>query len=210
MIPSHPGPYKADLQERMAETQTLNFGPEWLRALSGGGSVTSPPLSPALPKYKLADYRYGREEMLALYVNDNKIPLDLQDKEFLPILQEEPLPPLALVPFTEEEQRNFSMSVNSAAVLRLTGRGGGTVAGAPRGRSSSRGRGRGRGDGGFYQRSFDDVEGGFGRGAREMHRSQSWEERGDRRFEKPGRKEAEAAPTHFQLNHSKCAVLSTS
>lgn len=161
-----------------AETQTLNFGPEWLRALSSGGSVTSPPLSPALPKYKLADYRYGREEMLALFLKDNKIPSDLLDKEFLPILQEEPLPPLALVPFTEEEQRNFSMSVNSAAVLRLTGRGGGTVVGAPRGRSSSRGRGRGRGESGFYQRSFDEVEGGFGRGGgREMHRSQSWEER---------------------------------
>ncbi|XP_064418488.1 GRB10-interacting GYF protein 2 isoform X2 [Latimeria chalumnae] len=175
-----------------AETQTLNFGPEWLRALSSGGSVTSPPLSPALPKYKLADYRYGREEMLALYVKDNKVPSDLLDKEFLPILQEEPLPPLALVPFTEEEQRNFSMSVNSVAVLRSTGRGGGTVAGAPRGRSSSRGRGRGRGESGFYQRSFDEVEGGFGRGGREMHRSQSWEERGDRRFEKPGRKDPDA------------------
>ncbi|XP_067898165.1 GRB10-interacting GYF protein 2 isoform X2 [Heterodontus francisci] len=172
-----------------AETQTLNFGPEWLRALSSGGSITSPPLSPALPKYKLADYRYGREEMLALYVKDLKIPVDLTDKEFLPILQEEPLPPLALVPFTEEEQRNFSMSVNSAAVLRLMGRGGGTVVGAPRGRSSSRGRGRGRGEGGFYQRSFDEGEGGFGRGVREMHRSQSWEERGERRFEKPGRKD---------------------
>ncbi|KAM9693201.1 GRB10-interacting GYF protein 2 isoform 4-T13 [Dama dama] len=174
-----------------AETQTLNFGPEWLRALSSGGSITSPPLSPALPKYKLADYRYGREEMLALFLKDNKIPSDLLDKEFLPILQEEPLLPLALVPFTEEEQRNFSMSVNSAAVLRLTGRGGGgTVVGAPRGRSSSRGRGRGRGECGFYQRSFDEVEGVFGRGGgREMHRSQSWEERGDRRFEKPGRKD---------------------
>uniref|UniRef100_A0A672K2G4 GRB10 interacting GYF protein 2 n=1 Tax=Sinocyclocheilus grahami TaxID=75366 RepID=A0A672K2G4_SINGR len=83
------------------------FKPSWLRALSGGvgsSSVASPPLSPALPKYKLADYRYGREEMLALYVKDNVIPVDLHDKEFLPILQEEPLPPLALVPFTEEEQ----------------------------------------------------------------------------------------------------------
>ncbi|XP_026135824.1 GRB10-interacting GYF protein 2 isoform X3 [Carassius auratus] len=188
----------------MAETQTLNFGPEWLRALSGGvgsSTVASPPLSPAMPKYKLADYRYGREEMLALYVKDNMIPVDLHDKEFLPILQEEPLLPLALVPFTEEEQRNFSMSVNSAAVLRLTGRGGGPVAGAPRGRSSSRGRGRGRGDGGFYQRSFDDVEGGFGHGVKEMHRSQSWEERGDRRFEKPGRKDPDGAPAHFPLNH---------
>ncbi|XP_018423163.1 PREDICTED: PERQ amino acid-rich with GYF domain-containing protein 2 isoform X2 [Nanorana parkeri] len=177
-----------------AETQTLNFGPEWLRALSSGGSVISPPLSPALPKYKLADYRYGREEMLALYVKDNKVPSDLMDKEFQPILKEEPLLPLALVPFTEEEQRNFSMSVNSTAVLRLMGRGSsvgvGTVVGAPRGRSSSRGRGRGRGEGGFYQRSFDEVESGFGRGVREMHRSQSWEERGDRRFEKTARKEA--------------------
>ncbi|NP_001088645.1 GRB10-interacting GYF protein 2 [Xenopus laevis] len=176
-----------------AETQTLNFGPEWLRALSSGGSVISPPLSPALPKYKLADFRYGREEMLALYVKDNKVPSDLLDKEFLPILNDEPLLPLALVSFTEEEQRNFSMSVNSAAVLRLTNRGssggGGTVVGVPRGRSSSRGRGRGRGESGFYQRSFDEVESGFGRGAREMHRSQSWEERGDRRFEKPARKE---------------------
>lgn len=38
--------------------------------------VASPPLSPALPKYKLADYRYGREEMLALYVKDNKVCAD--------------------------------------------------------------------------------------------------------------------------------------
>ncbi|KAF0887026.1 GGYF2 protein, partial [Crocuta crocuta] len=173
-----------------------------LRALSSGGSITSPPLSPALPKYKLADYRYGREEMLALFLKDNKIPSDLLDKEFLPILQEEPLPPLALVPFTEEEQRNFSMSVNSAAVLRLTGRGGGgTVVGAPRGRSSSRGRGRGRGECGFYQRSFDEVEGVFGRGGgREMHRSQSWEERGDRRFEKPGRKDERNNEYYFMYS----------
>uniref|UniRef100_A0A674CU77 GRB10 interacting GYF protein 2 n=1 Tax=Salmo trutta TaxID=8032 RepID=A0A674CU77_SALTR len=88
---------------RMAETQTLNFGPEWL--VYSSSVATSPPLSPAMPKYKLADYRYGREEMLALYVKDREIPVDLHDKDFLPILQEEPLPPLALVAFTEEEQR---------------------------------------------------------------------------------------------------------
>ncbi|XP_042201759.1 GRB10-interacting GYF protein 2-like isoform X3 [Callorhinchus milii] len=173
-----------------AETQTLNFGPEWLRALSSGGSIASPPPSPALPKYKLADYRYGREEMLALYMKDNKVPEELADKEFLAILQDEPLPPLALVPLTEEEQRNFSMSVNSSAVMRLMGRGPtAPTAGVARGRGGARGRGRGRGESGFYPRSFEDVEGGFGRGAREMLRSQSWEERGDRRFEKPGRRE---------------------
>uniref|UniRef100_A0A1A8KW58 GRB10 interacting GYF protein 1 n=1 Tax=Nothobranchius kuhntae TaxID=321403 RepID=A0A1A8KW58_NOTKU len=68
-----------------------------------------------MPKYKLAEYRYGREEMLALYIKDNKVPEDMQDKEFAAILQDEPMQPLALVPLTEEEQRNFSMSVNSAA-----------------------------------------------------------------------------------------------
>uniref|UniRef100_A0A8C1BQE3 GRB10 interacting GYF protein 1b n=1 Tax=Cyprinus carpio carpio TaxID=630221 RepID=A0A8C1BQE3_CYPCA len=169
--------------------ETLNFGPEWLRALSRGGSVTSPPPSPAMPKSKLADYRYGREEMLALYVKDDKIPEDMQDKEFAAILQEEPQQPLALVPLTEEEQRNFSMSVNSVAVLRLMGKGGGAVpTGVARGRGSTRGgRGRGRGEGGFYQRSVDE-EVGFGRG-REMHRSQSWDDRGERRFEKPLRRD---------------------
>ncbi|XP_064181697.1 GRB10-interacting GYF protein 1 isoform X1 [Anguilla rostrata] len=171
--------------------ETLNFGPEWLRALSSGGSVTSPPPSPAMPKYKLAEYRYGREEMLALYVKDNKVPEDMQDKEFSAILQDEPLQPLALVPLTEEEQRNFSMSVNSVAVLRLMGKGGGAIpAGVPRGRGSTRGgRGRGRGEGGFYQRSIEDGEVGFSRTGREIHRSQSWDDRGERRFEKPLRRD---------------------
>ncbi|XP_035391746.1 GRB10-interacting GYF protein 1 isoform X1 [Electrophorus electricus] len=189
--------------------ETLNFGPEWLRALSRGGSVTSPPPSPAMPKSKLAEYRYGREEMLALYIKDNKVPEDMQDKEFTAILQEEPQQPLALLPLTEEEQRNFSMSVNSVAVLRLMGKGGGTIpAGVSRGRGSTRGgRGRGRGEGGFYQRGGDEDV-GFGR-SRETHRSQSWDDsrfrdllygvfdvewlfalsRGERRFEKPLRRE---------------------
>ncbi|XP_077171599.1 GRB10-interacting GYF protein 1 isoform X3 [Paroedura picta] len=171
--------------------EALNFGPEWLRALSGGGSVTSPPPSPAMPKYKLAEYRYGREEMLALYVKDNKVPEEIQDKEFSAVLQDDPLQPLALVPFTEEEQRNFSMSVNSVAVLRLMGKGGGAApAGVSRGRGSARSRGRGRGESSFYQRSLEETEGAFGRGSgREIHRSQSWDDRGERRFEKPIRRE---------------------
>lgn len=167
--------------------ETLNFGPEWLRALCSGGSVTSPPSSPAIPppspampKYKLAEFRYGREEMLALYVKDTKVPEDMQDKEFAAILQDEPTQPLALVPLSEEEQRNFSLSVNSVAVLRLMGKGGGATApvGVARGRGAARGsRGRGRGEGGFYQRSIEDGEVGFGRGVREIHRSQSWDDR---------------------------------
>ncbi|XP_073071232.1 GRB10-interacting GYF protein 1 isoform X2 [Manis javanica] len=170
--------------------ETLNFGPEWLRALSSGGSVASPPPSPAMPKYKLADYRYGREEMLALYVKENKVPDELQDKEFAAVLQEEPLQPLALEPLTEEEQRNFSLSVNSVAVLRLMGKGAGPpLGGTSRGRGSTRSRGRGRGDSCFYQRSIEEGDGAFGRNPREIQRSQSWDDRGERRFEKSARRD---------------------
>ncbi|XP_051061238.1 GRB10-interacting GYF protein 1 isoform X5 [Phodopus roborovskii] len=167
--------------------ETLNFGPEWLRALSSGGSVASPPPSPAMPKYKLADYRYGREEMLALYVKENKVPEELQDKEFAAVLQEEPLQPLALEPLTEEEQRNFSLSVNSVAVLRLMGKGAGPpLAATSRGRGSTRSRGRGRGDSCFYQRSIEEADGAFGRNPREIQRSQSWDDRSRSGFEEGG------------------------
>ncbi|XP_038624255.1 GRB10-interacting GYF protein 1 isoform X1 [Tachyglossus aculeatus] len=170
--------------------ETLNFGPEWLRALSSGGSVASPPPSPAMPKYKLAEYRYGREEMLALYVKENKAPDEMQDKELTAVLQEEPLQPLALEPLTEEEQRNFSLSVNSVAVLRLMGKGAGPPPGSvSRGRGSTRSRGRGRGEGGFYQRSIEEGDGAFGRSPREIQRSQSWDDRGERRFEKTARRD---------------------
>lgn len=37
--------------------------------------------------------------------------------------------------------------------------------------------GRGRGEGGFYQRSIEESEVGFGRSVREIHRSQSWDDR---------------------------------
>nr|AAK28827.1 PERQ1 [Mus musculus] len=143
-----------------------------------------------MPKYKLADYRYGREEMLALYVKENKVPEELQDKEFAAVLQEEPLQPLALEPLTEEEQRNFSLSVNSVAVLRLMGKGAGPpLPATSRGRGSTRSRGRGRGDSCFYQRSIEEGDGAFGRNPREIQRSQSWDDRGERRFEKPARRD---------------------
>lgn len=136
--------------------------------------------------------------MLALYVKDDKVPEEMEDKEFAVILQDEPLQPLALVPLTEEEQRNFSMSVNSVAVLRLMGKGAGLPpGGVARGRGSARGRGRGRGESGFYQRSIEDGEVAFGRGAREIHRSQSWDDRGERRFEKPVRR-ADGARAVFE------------
>lgn len=44
-----------------------------------------------------------------------QIPIELQDKDFLSILQEEPLPPLALVSFTEEEQVGALFRMSSYA-----------------------------------------------------------------------------------------------
>lgn len=74
-----------------------------LRALSDGNSVGTPPPSPAgLAKYKLADHRYGREEMLALFVPNTKMPDCLKDFPFIAL--EKAQAPLAIVPVTEEEQ----------------------------------------------------------------------------------------------------------
>lgn len=65
----------------------------------------TPPSSPGLGKFKLADYRYGREEMLALFVPSSKIPEDL--KLFSFILVDKPQDPLAYIPPTEEEQVSY-------------------------------------------------------------------------------------------------------
>ena len=82
-----------------------------LRQLSGGNSVSTPPPSPApgFGKYKLAEYRYGREEMLALFTPSQKMPEELA--EFSAIITEKGQDPLALLPFTEEEQVSNSILV---------------------------------------------------------------------------------------------------
>lgn len=182
----------------MTET-ALKFGPEWLRVLSHGNAVaSSPPPSPGLPKYKLAEFRYGREEMLALFDKTTKAPDDLMQMEGLAI--EKCQLPLALTGITDEEQRTWARSVNSDAVLRLMGRGserGGGAATARGGRGGSTERGRGRGRGSYYQRGLssedggDGPPGGFSRPrpfdrSQSMHeRSQSWEDK-DGRFDGKG------------------------
>ena len=55
-----------------------------------------------LPLAALAEHRYGREEMLALLLDDPPLPPDLSK---IPVLSHaQPLQPLALIPFTEVEQ----------------------------------------------------------------------------------------------------------
>ena len=69
--------------------------------MSSGNSVTSPPPSPG-PKYKLAEFRYGKEEMLALFAEDLLKPKELES--FEGIGRSRPALPMAFIPLTEEEQ----------------------------------------------------------------------------------------------------------
>ncbi|RWS25984.1 PERQ amino acid-rich with GYF domain-containing protein 2-like protein, partial [Leptotrombidium deliense] len=146
----------------MAET-VMKFGPEWLRALSDGGpNLHNCPTLSAPQKYKLAEYRYGREEMLALFSEKTTLPEELKDSK--DILSEKCQIPLALIPMSEEEHRLWSRCVNSDAVLRLAGK---TANNVPSERTADRGvlrgkglaaeRGRGRGRI-YYQRgsSYED------------------------------------------------------
>ncbi|XP_057304070.1 GRB10-interacting GYF protein 2-like isoform X3 [Hydractinia symbiolongicarpus] len=136
---------------------SLTFGPQWVRDLSSGDSgAAAPPNTPPPRKYKLAEFRYGREEMLALLSEDYEIPLGL--KEFEDIINERPVAPLAFIPVSEEEERCLIGGVNSLLVLKMTGRGGPGM----RGRGGMRGgRGRGRGDYSLHRSvsSTDDTYG---------------------------------------------------
>jgi len=52
-------------------------------------------------QYKLAEHRYGREELLALYQLTSSVSPNLDDTS---IMLPKPALPLALVPMSEEEQ----------------------------------------------------------------------------------------------------------
>ena len=88
-----------------------------LRALSSGNSVTSPPPSPG-PKYKMAEYRYGKEEMLAMFPEESKIPEALKYFDFI-ITNDKPQLPLSFIPLSEEEQV-WNYSVNYVNFLLQT------------------------------------------------------------------------------------------
>ncbi|KAK6618626.1 hypothetical protein RUM43_013017 [Polyplax serrata] len=172
-------------------TDSLKFGPEWLRNLSSEGNTGG------APKYQLAEHRYGREEMLALFDRNVRAPDPLVKLQGLYV--EKTQIPMALLTMTEEEIRQWHKGINSDVVLRLNGK---TVVGPPgggvfRGRGGNileRGRGRLRGSGGFhysrglsYEEQSDGVkEGGpperpFSRSLRSYDRTQtserSWGER---------------------------------
>ncbi|XP_053378578.1 LOW QUALITY PROTEIN: GRB10-interacting GYF protein 2-like [Mercenaria mercenaria] len=139
------------MQSLLKMADTLKFGPEWLRQLSGGNSVGTPPPSPApgFGKYKLADYSNSK----LLIFGCSACPYNQ-----MTVVIMHPQKEVSLLQI-------MAQSVNSQAVLRMMGRGAPSMRGRGGGIDRGRGRGRGRGDG-YMQRgvSYDEIEGGgFGR-----------------------------------------------
>ena len=63
---------------------------------NGGGVGQHPPV-----RYKLAEHRYGREEMLSLYEPMSEVPADLRDMSIFVLRSQSPV---LLQPHSEEEQ----------------------------------------------------------------------------------------------------------
>lgn len=158
-------------------TDSMKFGPEWLanRLRNNSGST----LTLSTPRYQLAEHRYGREEMLALFDRNYKPPEPLTT--FSTLYVEKTQLPLALIQMTEDETRMWNGGVTN---IGSRGRGGSVDRGG-RGRS-----GRGSLYSSHYSRAvgFDDsgevirVDSGqsFQARSRPFDRSQSergWSER---------------------------------
>lgn len=121
-------------------TDSMKFGPEWLRNLSSEGTTGSSSVA-RNAQYTLADHRYGREEMLALFEQSQKIRPPASISNFKSLFVDQALNPLALAPATDDENQQ-RMWARPALV------------GAPRGRGGSMDRGRGRGRGNTFHPGF--------------------------------------------------------
>lgn len=136
-------------------TESIKFGPEWLRnSVANVSSSTAPnstsslaPITDSITSRPvLSDHRYGREEMLSLCDKSNRLPDVLT--RFRRLYVTDWQMPLALQPNTDDE-RSLGASTtwqNTTHIRPLMpggmGRGG---TGIIRGGSIERGRGRGRG-----------------------------------------------------------------
>lgn len=79
--------------------------------------VTTPPTVPAsLPKLPLAQYRYGREEMLLFYTGDVPFPKDMSVIHAL--ARNDTIAPLAISPLSPQEQVGVA-SINYIDIIFL-------------------------------------------------------------------------------------------
>lgn len=121
-------------------TESLKFGPEWLRNTVAPAVETNSITSSTIPsatRYPLAEFRYGREEMLSLFDKNIKLP-EIYAK-YKKLFVEKIQCPLALTPPTDDEPE-FPRTIWPTRSVGAPG-----IAGRGRGSSTDRGRGRGRG-----------------------------------------------------------------
>ena len=109
-------------------------------------------------KYKLVEYRYGREEMLALF--DNKVKMQPKMKEFTGLVTDRCQTPLSLIPMTEEEQRVWSKSLNSDIVMRLANKSSVNNQNGPNNLNNGLGGGGGGGNQALNERGPNNLERG--------------------------------------------------
>ncbi|CAH0559994.1 unnamed protein product [Brassicogethes aeneus] len=147
-------------------TDSMNFGPDWIRNLSSEGNTSGG--TGGAHRYQLADFRYGREEMLALFDKNVRPPLSLTNFKYL--YSETTLPPLALTPTTDEERSWQNRPTNVSGPTR--GRGGGSL---ERGGRIARGRGGYQG----YGRPASGYDGQWGGGPAGVPEQTDWSPRKD-------------------------------
>jgi len=168
----------------------------------GRGAVAAPVVK--LAAMKLAEHRYGREEMLAIYDTtlagketeeaedgDVEPPVGPLRRQFNHLWVPRAQRPLSATPSTEDELRAWQRGANSDTSMRLYAKDD-TLGGGRGGPGAMRGRGMGRGAagpvgrggrGGFHDRhrsggDDEDVGGGGGRGRGRIPYDRSVSERG--------------------------------
>ncbi|KAH8256443.1 hypothetical protein KR032_007294 [Drosophila birchii] len=140
-------------------TDSMKFGPEWLRNMSaepsGGststtysvnavGGVNAATSASASRNFLFPEYRYGREEMLSLFDRNCLLPQILPS--FKKLFVEKVQYPLALTPSSEEDnnQSPIGNSSRPAWLQRSSGGFGSSSRGTGRGGAVDRGRMRGK------------------------------------------------------------------
>ena len=79
------------------------------RPSSSSESKTTPTVPPSLPKLPLAQYRYGREEMLLFY--SEQVPYPEEMALIATLARKEIIPPLAISPLSPQEQVGVARQV---------------------------------------------------------------------------------------------------
>jgi len=90
-------------------------------ANQSSGSVPKTPTTPTVPnslsfrKFTLAEFRYGKEDILALYAENLSLSSDIVQS--VSLITSEFVRPMAFLPFTEEEQVILSKPCNILFIL---------------------------------------------------------------------------------------------